>query len=118
MFRATPVNGPFYRGVRNTDIRARPEHLQGGYRLSSRIRIFAFFLGWFHTRVVVNPQKLLLYFWYSSNSCLASPVRPIWRYIVPSRKWVTALVGASCKACFRSGVRGEKANREGTIQSI
>jgi len=32
MFRATPVNGPFYRGVRNTDIRARPEHLQGGYR--------------------------------------------------------------------------------------
>src|SRR5450755_1519535 len=31
MFRATPVNGPFYRGVKNIDIRARPEPLQGGY---------------------------------------------------------------------------------------
>jgi hypothetical protein len=31
MFQATPVNGPFYRGVKNIDIRARPEHLQGGY---------------------------------------------------------------------------------------
>ena len=32
-----------------------------GHRLSSRIRIFAFFLGWFHTHVVVNLQQLLLY---------------------------------------------------------
>ena len=120
MFRATPVNGPFYRGVRNTDIRARPEHLQGGYRLSSRIRIFAFFLGWFHTHVVVNLQQLLLYlliflvFLQFMLGIAGASHLPIYR---AQPELGNGSVGVQLQSMLQSGVRGEK-GEPCTIQSI